>query len=165
MPGLYPLSPLFDARRIAQDKAEILVAERARSCERAEQYEADVAHRLESIRQRMAADARALLQKAESRILAVEELHHAEQFRRAEQIHLERLTEELNRACVAVAAERAACERARQALVRAREALAVVERHRFKFFDEVEKALEGAAEEQATENWVARRVVTKAGAK
>lgn len=159
----YPLSPLYQARQIAQDEAENLAAELARACARAQNYEVEVRQRLELARRSIAADAHACFLNAEHTTIAALDLQLTEQHRRAAELQIARLNEELNRAGLAVAQHRAACEKALQAAVRAREEMAVVERHRSRFIEQAEKTEEARTDEQTAEIWLAQQRASKAG--
>ena len=57
MPRRYPLSALYEARKLAKEKAESLVSELAETCARAEKYEAALRERHASARRGIIAEA------------------------------------------------------------------------------------------------------------
>ena len=163
MPRRYPLSALYEARKLAKEKAESLVSELAETCARAEKYEAALRERHASARRGIIAEACAQREGAEHAAMAVLRLQQAEQHRRAAELQIEQLAEQVARAGDALAEQRAAFAMAQNAAVRARKELAVVERHRSRYVEQVEKSEENRAEEEAAETWVARRQTSKSG--
>jgi len=163
VPHRYPLLPLYEARKFAKENAESLVSELANACARAEEYEALMRERHASARRGIVAEAQAERKEAEHASIAVLRLQQAEQHRRAAELQIERLAEEMARAGVALAEQRAALATAQNAAVRAREELAVVERHRSRFVEQAEKSEENRAEEEGAEAWVARRQTSRSG--
>jgi hypothetical protein len=157
VPPGYPLSTLHQARQRAVESAERRVAQGLRACDLARQRESEVESKLAQVRQQLVAFGQALLAQAEAGSITALDLQVAEQHRNAVQRGLERLIIELDAAKRTVTEKQSELSRARNEAEVARQELAVVERHRSRFDEELNKAAELSDEEQSDEAWLAHR--------
>ncbi len=153
----YPLAPLVDVREVAREKAESEVVQAARVLEQAQHTEAQLRQQLEATREALTAAGRERLLEAERARMTAQQFQLAEQSRLLAEMQIERLSAELTSAQIVAEKERKSYERALECAVRARQELAVVERHREKFDGAAAIASETRAEEEAAENWLARK--------
>ncbi len=157
MQQAYPLATLYEARQRAAERAEDLLAQRCREYDEAVERQALASDRLAAARARALAQAQQQLELAQHGLAVVGNLQAGAAYRRGADIEFERLMREKERLSSMATQCRVLLDQAKQAVVLARQELAIVERHRQNYQAMLRKAEELRTDEHAAEVWQANQ--------
>jgi hypothetical protein len=139
------------------EHAEALLVQRGREYDRALERQAIASERLAAARAHERAQAQRQLELVQHGLATVGDMQAGAAYRTGADIELERLTREQERLSSMATQCRVLLDQARQAVVGARQELAIVERHRHNYQAMLQRAGELRNDEHAAEVWQANR--------
>lgn len=154
----YPLATLYEARQRAVESAESLFVQRTTEYDVAVQRASQAAERLVAARARVIERAKQELEFARQGCVIAHDLQAGATYRWGAQLQFDQLAREAEHAGTLAAKCRVLLDRSRHEVVLARQELAIVDRHRQNFLENMRKVAELRSDENAAEVWQANRL-------